>query len=77
MLPEARLACGSARVHAMHDPTEGGVATACWELAQAADAGVRVHRGVGDDWSIVGDKLVRKAQAYQRAVDRGLRSPLN
>src|SRR5262245_43881312 len=33
VVPEARLACGVARVHAMHDPTEGGVATACWELA--------------------------------------------
>jgi hydrogenase expression/formation protein HypE len=28
----------------MHDPTEGGVATACWELAQAGDVGVRVDR---------------------------------
>jgi hydrogenase maturation factor len=44
VLPESRLACGAARVHAMHDPTEGGLATACWELAQAADVGVRVHR---------------------------------
>jgi hydrogenase expression/formation protein HypE len=44
VLPEARLACGAARVHAMHDPTEGGLATACWELAQAADVGVRVDR---------------------------------
>ena len=44
MVPEARAACGAARVHAMHDPTEGGVATACWELAQAADVGLRVDR---------------------------------
>jgi len=44
VLPEARAACGAARVHAMHDPTEGGVATACWELAQAADVGIRVDR---------------------------------
>jgi hydrogenase maturation factor len=44
VVPEARLACAAARVHAMHDPTEGGVATACWELAQAADVGVRVDR---------------------------------
>jgi hydrogenase maturation factor len=44
VLPEARAACGAARVHAMHDPTEGGVATACWELAQAADVGLRVDR---------------------------------
>ena len=44
VLPEARAACAAARVHAMHDPTEGGVATACWELAQAADVGLRVDR---------------------------------
>jgi hydrogenase maturation factor len=28
----------------MHDPTEGGLATACWELAQAAEVGLRVDR---------------------------------
>ena len=44
VVPEARAACDVARVHAMHDPTEGGVATACWELAQAADVGLRVDR---------------------------------
>jgi hydrogenase expression/formation protein HypE len=44
VVPEARLACATARVHAMHDPTEGGVATACWELAQAAEVGLRVDR---------------------------------
>jgi hydrogenase maturation factor len=44
VLPEARLACRTARPHSMHDPTEGGVATACWEMAQAAEVGLRVHR---------------------------------
>lgn len=44
VVPEARAACGAARVHAMHDPTEGGLATACWELAQAAGVGLRVDR---------------------------------
>jgi hydrogenase expression/formation protein HypE len=44
VVPEAHAACGATRVHAMHDPTEGGVATACWELAQAADVGLRVDR---------------------------------
>jgi hydrogenase maturation factor len=44
VVPEARLACATASVHAMHDPTEGGVATACWELAQAADVGLYVDR---------------------------------
>ena len=44
VVPEARLACRAARIHAMHDPTEGGLATACWELSQAAGVGVRVYR---------------------------------
>jgi hydrogenase maturation factor len=44
VVPEARLACEAARVHAMHDPTEGGLATACWEVAQAAGVGLRVYR---------------------------------
>ncbi len=44
VVPDARAACAAARVHAMHDPTEGGLATACWELSQAADVGVRVDR---------------------------------
>ena len=44
VVPEAMAATEAARVHAMHDPTEGGLATACWELAEAADAGVRLER---------------------------------
>jgi hydrogenase maturation factor len=44
VLAEARLACGVAHVHAMHDPTEGGLATACWELAQAAEVGLWIDR---------------------------------
>jgi len=42
VLPEAEIACELARVHAMHDPTEGGLATALWELAEAANVGLRV-----------------------------------
>jgi hydrogenase expression/formation protein HypE len=44
VVPDARLATAAARVHAMHDPTEGGLATACWEMAEAAEAGVRLER---------------------------------
>jgi hydrogenase maturation factor len=44
VVPEARAACGAARVHAMHDPTEGGLATACWEMAHAAGVGLRIDR---------------------------------
>lgn len=41
---EAAIACEVARVHAMHDPTEGGVATALHELAAAAAVGLRIDR---------------------------------
>ncbi len=40
--PEAAIACDVARVHAMHDPTEGGIATALHELAAAAGVGLRI-----------------------------------
>jgi hydrogenase expression/formation protein HypE len=42
--PEAEIACELARVHAMHDPTEGGIATALHELAAAAGVGLRIDR---------------------------------
>jgi len=44
ILPEAEIACELAVVHAMHDPTEGGIATALVELAQAAGVGLRIDR---------------------------------
>jgi hydrogenase expression/formation protein HypE len=40
---EALLAAALVPVHAMHDPTEGGVATALWELADAAGVGLAVE----------------------------------
>lgn len=43
VLPEAMAACEAGRVHAMHDPTEGGVATGLWELAEAAECGMLVR----------------------------------
>lgn len=43
VVPEARLAGELAPVHAMHDPTEGGLATALWELAEAAEVGLAVE----------------------------------
>jgi hydrogenase maturation factor len=36
VLQEARLAIQAGRVTAMHDPTEGGLASALWELAEAS-----------------------------------------
>ena len=38
----ATIACDTVDVHAMHDPTEGGVATALLELATAANVGLTV-----------------------------------
>lgn len=39
---DARLALAAAAVHAMHDPTEGGIATGLWELALASEVGLEV-----------------------------------
>jgi hydrogenase maturation factor len=43
VLEEARIALQNGRVHSMHDPTEGGLANALYEIAAAADAGVLVE----------------------------------
>jgi hydrogenase expression/formation protein HypE len=42
VVEEALLACRTAAVHAMHDPTEGGLATAIYEVAVAAKVGARI-----------------------------------
>jgi len=39
----ARLAVETANIHAMHDPTEGGLATGIWEMAQASGVGLDVN----------------------------------
>ncbi|MFB3828912.1 MAG: AIR synthase-related protein [Bryobacteraceae bacterium] len=44
VLPAARAIHATGAAHAMHDPTEGGVATALHEIAEAAGVGVRVAR---------------------------------
>jgi hydrogenase expression/formation protein HypE len=44
IVPEARIAAGFAGVRAMHDITEGGLATALRELAVACGHGIVVHR---------------------------------
>jgi hydrogenase maturation factor len=43
VMREARTANQAAAVHAMHDPTEGGLATGLQELADAASVGMRVE----------------------------------
>jgi hydrogenase maturation factor len=44
ILPAARALNATGAVHAMHDPTEGGLATALHELAEAARVGLRIDR---------------------------------
>jgi hydrogenase expression/formation protein HypE len=39
---DAQVAHSAGRVHAMHDPTEGGLATGLWEMAQAAGVGLEI-----------------------------------
>jgi len=40
---EALLAVEKTAVHAMHDPTEGGLATALYEMAEASGVGMRLE----------------------------------
>lgn len=42
VLREAELLCQAGQPHAMHDPTEGGLATGLWELALASGHGMVV-----------------------------------
>ncbi len=43
VLQDAQIATATGGVHAMHDVTEGGVTTAVYELATAAELGVTVY----------------------------------
>jgi hydrogenase expression/formation protein HypE len=48
VVQDAAIVCQAGRPHAMHDPTEGGLATGLWELARASGTGIvvdveRVH----------------------------------
>ena len=43
VLKDAQIAIATGSVHAMHDVTEGGIATAVYELATAAELGVIVY----------------------------------
>jgi hydrogenase expression/formation protein HypE len=40
---DAAIATSAGHVHAMHDPTEGGLATGLYELAQASSVGLRIE----------------------------------
>lgn len=39
---DAHIAQAAGVVHAMHDPTEGGLATGLWEMSQAANVGLEI-----------------------------------
>lgn len=43
VLKDARVALGAGEVHSMHDPTEGGLATGLYEIAEAAGVGLTVE----------------------------------
>jgi hydrogenase maturation factor len=43
IVPAVRIAMSASRPHAMHDPTDGGVANALHEIARAARAGVELY----------------------------------
>lgn len=40
---DARVALEAGRVHAMHDPTEGGLSSGLWEMAQASGVGLVIE----------------------------------
>ena len=44
VLRESQLALASGPVHAMHDPTEGGLLTGLWELAQASEVDLHINK---------------------------------
>jgi hydrogenase maturation factor len=62
VLPEAEIACELATVHSMHDPTEGGIATALVELAEAAGVGLRIDA----------DRIVRLPEGVELCRAYGL-----
>ena len=43
VITDARIACGSVRVHSLHDPTEGGLITGLREVAQASGLGLAIE----------------------------------
>ncbi|MGQ9732649.1 MAG: AIR synthase family protein [Candidatus Zipacnadales bacterium] len=42
VVPEARALTSAVHVHALHDPTEGGLATGLWEMAEASGFGLDI-----------------------------------
>lgn len=44
VVKDALTACETATIHGMHDPTEGGILTGLWELAQSCNLGLCIER---------------------------------
>ena len=59
---DAQVATQAGRVTAMHDPTEGGVATGLYELASASDVGLDIN----------GDALLLMEETDQLCAEYGL-----
>jgi len=62
VLKEAQAAVVSGGVHAMHDPTEGGLSAALYELAEAAGVGLKIEL----------DRIRILPEAAQLCADFGL-----
>ena len=45
VVKDALTACSTVQVHSLHDPTEGGLTTALWEVAKAAGTGLAIEDG--------------------------------
>lgn len=65
VVKEAIAACTVVRVHAMHDPTEGGLATALYEMAAASGTGISVQ-----------DERIRILSATRRLCDAAGLDPM-
>jgi hydrogenase expression/formation protein HypE len=65
VLKEASTACAAVQVHAMHDPTEGGLATALHEMAEANHCGI-----------IVQEDAIEVLQLTQRLCDAAELDPI-
>jgi hydrogenase maturation factor len=44
VVKDAAVACRTVKVHAMHDPTEGGLATGLLEMAKAGNVGIELEK---------------------------------
>ena len=62
VLKEAQVALAAGGIHAMHDPTEGGLSSALYEMAEAASVGLRIDA----------DRIRILPEAAQLCADFGL-----